>query len=366
PTAGKPRGPPRCCRGPGATARPSSPLPARWTTRWAQTTRWPGACARCGDEADSGIGYPALIPTRPRAMSLHLICELDEQRRRFHVGDGEYLIGSAADCDLRLPFPTVSRHHARLRVGAQCLDIEDLGSSNGTFVDGERLDSRQRISTDAQIQFGTVSARLVAVDAGDASLAVAINMSAHGDSPDSERTLPVARPDTLTAADWDALIATVASGASAPAIASCIGDALIAAGLVSAVEIVDGDDDGDPCVLLRHGDSMTPGHRLELDHGRLRLRASGGRPEPALLRALLRLLELGRRPPVVASETADAPVMDSDSPALADPRMREIYQRARRVASSDLNVLIRGESGTGKEVLAQFIRQQDGRRQAPF
>ncbi|MEZ5484841.1 MAG: sigma 54-interacting transcriptional regulator [Lysobacteraceae bacterium] len=299
-------------------------------------------------------------------MPFHLICELDEQRRRFHVGDGEYLIGSAADCDLRLPFPTVSRHHARLHVDGNAVDLEDMGSSNGTLVDGQRLSHRQRLEDGAQVQFGTVSARLQPVDAGESSLAVAINMSAHSRAPDGDQTLPVTRAENLSAEVWDALIAAAASGASAPAVASYMGDALITAGLATAIEIVDSADSDDARVLLRHGDTAATAQLLQIEHGSLSLRASGGRLEPALLQALLRLLELGRRQALPADDVTDETAVDGDTPALADPRMREIYQRARRVASSDLNVLIRGESGTGKEVLAQFIRQHDGKRDAPY
>ena len=59
--------------------------------------------------------------------------------------DGELLIGRAAtEDDGRLgDDPELSRRHARLARGASGeLTIEDLGSSNGTFVNGERIDAR--------------------------------------------------------------------------------------------------------------------------------------------------------------------------------------------------------------------------------
>lgn len=49
-------------------------------------------------------------------------------------------IGRAADmCDLVVPHPTVSRRHAKLSVGSESLRVEDLGSTNGTAVDGSPL-----------------------------------------------------------------------------------------------------------------------------------------------------------------------------------------------------------------------------------
>jgi len=48
------------------------------------------------------------------------------------------------------------------------------------------------------------------------------------------------------------------------------------------------------------------------------------------------------------------------------PSMRELERRARRVAASDVTVLITGESGTGKEVLARYIHRSGNRSRAPF
>lgn len=47
-------------------------------------------------------------------------------------------------------------------------------------------------------------------------------------------------------------------------------------------------------------------------------------------------------------------------------RMSDVFERARRVAASDVSVLLRGESGTGKEVVANFIHRNSPRRDQPF
>jgi hypothetical protein len=49
------------------------------------------------------------------------------------------LIGRAPECDVYLPHPTVSRHHARLERLAQGLQLTDLGSVNGVHAGGRRL-----------------------------------------------------------------------------------------------------------------------------------------------------------------------------------------------------------------------------------
>ena len=56
-------------------------------------------------------------------------------RRRFRLDGQELLIGRDPQAGASIPDDNVSRHHARItRSGSEFL-LEDLGSSNGTFVD---------------------------------------------------------------------------------------------------------------------------------------------------------------------------------------------------------------------------------------
>jgi len=53
--------------------------------------------------------------------------------------DGVFVIGRSATCDVRINHPMVSARHARVTTQAGVTRIADLGSSNGTFVDGVRI-----------------------------------------------------------------------------------------------------------------------------------------------------------------------------------------------------------------------------------
>jgi pSer/pThr/pTyr-binding forkhead associated (FHA) protein len=68
---------------------------------------------------------------------------------------GEALLGRSRDCLVRLDAPGVSRHHARIRVDGEGATLEDLGSRNGTFVAGERLQAPRRLQDGDEILLGS-------------------------------------------------------------------------------------------------------------------------------------------------------------------------------------------------------------------
>ena len=67
-------------------------------------------------------------------------------------GAGTLTIGRSQKCDVAIDSGSVSRHHANLLIGPE-VEIEDVGSSNGTFVDGARLDTNQRVRLGIGIPF---------------------------------------------------------------------------------------------------------------------------------------------------------------------------------------------------------------------
>src|ERR1700683_2708220 len=74
------------------------------------------------------------------AMEIALVMfRADGERRKFAVKRNMTVIGRREDCDLRIPLGDVSRKHCRLIRDGDVIRIEDLGSSNGTYVDGEKV-----------------------------------------------------------------------------------------------------------------------------------------------------------------------------------------------------------------------------------
>lgn len=79
----------------------------------------------------------------------------DGSHRPFVVNKAETLIGRREDCDLRIAVSDVSRKHSKLTLRDGALKIEDLGSSNGTFVNGSRVNAAMLKAGDV-VQIGPV------------------------------------------------------------------------------------------------------------------------------------------------------------------------------------------------------------------
>ena len=88
----------------------------------------------------------------------------------YKLSGGEAVIGRGKRCDVRLTDEGVSRSHARIRADAGGLWLEDLGSRNGTFCNGRKVEGPTRLADGDKIQVGrTTILRFTYHDAIDES-----------------------------------------------------------------------------------------------------------------------------------------------------------------------------------------------------
>ena len=73
---------------------------------------------------------------------------------RFAVVRGDNILGREGAGVLALDSPTISRRHARLTVGADTATVEDLGSKNGTYVNGTRVTSSMVVADGDVVRVG--------------------------------------------------------------------------------------------------------------------------------------------------------------------------------------------------------------------
>src|SRR5438552_3319748 len=77
--------------------------------------------------------------------------------RDYPLKDGETLIGRGPHCDIVLTDDSISRNHARIVIRGDSFVVADLGSSNGTYCNGEPV-KEQQITGDERLLFGSVEA----------------------------------------------------------------------------------------------------------------------------------------------------------------------------------------------------------------
>jgi hypothetical protein len=120
------------------------------------------------------------------------------------IAKAEIVLGRAAECDVALDGPLVSRRHAKIVVGAHQITIEDLGSRNGVQVDGRTISGPTPIRTGSKLIAGDEAMEVVELDAEMKRRATASDFrSAHTmrfESPTQPEAF-VQRPNIVEAED---------------------------------------------------------------------------------------------------------------------------------------------------------------------
>ena len=121
--------------------------------------------------------------------------EVEGEERVFVLAEGDNLIGAKREAAVYLPAKRVSRRHAVIRVDAGGAALEDLGSTNGTFVDGVKV-RKKRLTEAAWVQFGLVVLKgaIVGITSRLEQLLARDNL-AHGVQIGERRFVPYLMPD---------------------------------------------------------------------------------------------------------------------------------------------------------------------------
>ena len=116
------------------------------------------------------VADPRLLPgsfeldteVRPAAGGMPVGSLIVPGGRRVPLEDETVTVGRQDDCDVVLDDPTVSRHHAEVRRSGDGFEVVDLGSRNGTRVNGLGI-ARTRLSDGDDLLIGAVPLRFEAV-----------------------------------------------------------------------------------------------------------------------------------------------------------------------------------------------------------
>jgi pSer/pThr/pTyr-binding forkhead associated (FHA) protein len=97
---------------------------------------------------------PALDVAIPTGIELTVADRGTIKTRRF---GRRILVGRSPSADLRLDDPSVSRLHARIELRDDGVYVEDLGSRNGTSVDGVPVTAPRRLEVDDEVAVGSAA-----------------------------------------------------------------------------------------------------------------------------------------------------------------------------------------------------------------
>lgn len=127
-------------------------------------------CPRCGHQSRPGakfcqvcgaripqlpqVAWPAPPPALGAALPAAALVTADG--RAFTLSAPVAVVGRTADCDIVLPDNTVSSHHAEISTDGVVYTVRDLGSRNGTWVNGQKTMAPCPLNPDDQVAFGQV------------------------------------------------------------------------------------------------------------------------------------------------------------------------------------------------------------------
>jgi predicted component of type VI protein secretion system len=125
-------------------------------------------CTRCGWTGPAGVptcprcGQPFAPPPPTARPTLILRLEAtDLPAEQWEITDATLGIGRMDDSDITIPHKSVSRKHARILPTPTGFEIEDLGSTNGTYLNDQPISDRTPLADNDLLMIGDVPARVV-------------------------------------------------------------------------------------------------------------------------------------------------------------------------------------------------------------
>ncbi|MBM7112018.1 sigma 54-interacting transcriptional regulator [Archangium primigenium] len=309
---------------------------------------------------------PGSDPRGPGPASL-LVLEGASSSRHSLPGSGILLIGRDPEADVRLGDDSVSRRHARLVLQGGEARIIDLGSHNGTRVNGQRVEGAHALVSGDVVTLGTVTLVLrTATRVAPPARVLEAEALFERLGMEVRRALRFGRPLTVLALvpptpgagreDVEATCAAVLGSAGAAGW-------LDAGHLVGVLPEVSGEpgEDG-PGECLEALAAACPGARLGWA-----VCPTDGCDADTLVAAAREAAQSA--PPgqcASAASSATRLTLAERTVLVADPAMVQLYALVRRLAPSELPVLVSGETGVGKENAAFAVHHWSRRAAGPF
>lgn len=127
------------------------------------------------------------------------VIEGKQQGKSIPLNAKNFLIGREQDCQLRPTSDLVSRHHCVFSQDGYTVRLRDLGSTNGTFVNGERIQGQVVLNDGDRVQIGKLAFQVSVRLTADAALPEAVTSGTAGSlSLDDLSSQPPSAEDPLS------------------------------------------------------------------------------------------------------------------------------------------------------------------------
>jgi two-component system, NtrC family, response regulator AtoC len=310
------------------------------------------------------IGPDELPGTAPATSASILVIHGLSSRRYALPRDGVMVIGRAPESDIRIDVAAISRRHAKIIVTGGEAHIADLGSHNGTLLNGERVEGSRALASGDAVTMGEalLVLRGEARPVGRAVLDLG-RLRARLEE-EIERARDYVRPL--------AVAAFCLGGARASAVAA------EAAAALRLMDVLGGDTASQLIAVLPElgGEAaraaarelllaLAP-HAPEVRCGLAAYPDDGGDADTLLAGARAAAAIAAPEAITLAAETAVRHSIGESRVVVADPVMLRMFDLIRRLAGSELPVLILGETGAGKENAAAALHHWSARASGPL
>jgi DNA-binding NtrC family response regulator len=304
--------------------------------------------------------FDELQPTAPGTLRL-LIFSGDTVTYKTLPAAGEWYIGRSEECDVWIDQPALSRRHALLRVGPP-MTVEDLGSINGTRVRGRKLEGSEH----APLAPGD------SIDLGAVTLVVQrmAKATARPRRLWSHAYFEGRLEEECSRAELSGVAFTVLrlqlEGAASPAVVQQVlaeklepTDLIAAYGPGEYEAVVFGEAKGKDVAKRLTEACAARSAPVRIGHA---VYGPDGRDPDELFGEACARIEV-KATPGVADEVTQNVVPGI---VVKDAQMEALHALLKRVAQSDIPVLLLGETGVGKEVFAEGVHNNSPRKRGPF
>jgi len=101
-------------------------------------------------------GATHILERKPKMSVVGLLIDRKHPERRFDIAKPTITIGRTQSCDIVIDHTTVSRQHAAIKLEKGQFRLYDMGSTNGTFLDEQRVREPATLEDGAMVRFGEV------------------------------------------------------------------------------------------------------------------------------------------------------------------------------------------------------------------